>query len=298
MNSGRPGILSRPQVRLPVLLSVLFLCSGILTPGCSGKRPPRETTALHEHNGDRYYEAGDFDSALREYSKALEMGSQKLKVYNNLGNVYFQRGQYEVAERYYRQALDIDPAYLFSLNNLALALLHQHRYRQAGSLLTKALTQSPGSAVLYNSLALVNLGEEDMESAAGFLKKAVEINPDYSVALNNLGDLYLKNPELGEDPLPYIKRAIEKDPENMLFYDSLGWYYFRNGIFSEALIHLGKAFVQDPDNLEVRVHYAEVLEWLGKEKEALEQWEAVMEMSGDQEMVNMARRHYWEIKGR
>ncbi len=293
----RPDLRGRPPAWRPAVLACLI--AAVLCCGCpSPKDKVREDAISHENLGDQFYEKGDMESAQREYTKALEMGSQKLKVYNNLGDVNFRRGQYEAAEKYYRMALRIDPSYIFSVNNLALTLYRLQNLDEAKNMLVGAIRQSPGSALLHNSLAQILIREGDLENGIGYLRKAVELNPDYAIALNNMGDLYLKNPELGEDPLPYVMRAIEKDPDNMLFYDTLGWYYCRIGVFDEALLALGKAFIQDPENIEIRFHYATVLEWLGKEKEALEQWQVIMEMPGDRELTNAARRHYWEIKGK
>jgi cytochrome c-type biogenesis protein CcmH/NrfG len=69
-------------------------------------------------------------------------------------------------------------------------------------------------------------------------------------------------------------------------------------MFADATIQIGKAFRFDPRNLEVRVHYATVLEWIGKEKEALELWETILELTDDNRIRQMAREHFWEIRGR
>ena len=105
-------------------------------------------------------------------------------------------------------------------------------------------------------------------------------------------------PSADADPLPYLMRAIEKDPENALFRDTLGWYHFKKGMFAEATIEIGKAFLYDPKNLEVRVHFATVLEWIGKEQEALEQWTKVLELADDERVKRVAHEHYWDLKGR
>lgn len=288
------------QGLLPVSLWFILplVLAGALLQGCPMDNAGREDSLYHENRGDQLYEKGDMTAALNEYTAAMEMGSKKLKTYNNLGNVYFRRGQYELAEKYYREALAIDPLYLFSLNNLALTLYKQQNYEDARALVLKGLEKTKGSALLYNTLAQIVIKEGKLKEGIDYLLKSVEANPDYDIALNNLGDLYLKNPGLGEDPLPLIMRAIKKNPNNNLFYDALGWYYCQIGIFDEALIALGKAFIQDPENVEIRVHYATVLEWLGKEKEAMEQWKVVMEIPGEKDLINTARRHYWELKGR
>jgi predicted Zn-dependent protease len=292
---GRGGEAVR-LCRAAVLPGVLL--AAVLLAGCGKAVITRDDPVRHENKGDQAYLAGDYETALREYNRSLELGSQKLKVNNNIGNVHFRRGQYELAEKYYRMALDIDPTYLFSINNLALTYVRRQNGAEAGRILSAALLKSPGNVLLLNSLSQVQAKQGDLKGAEASLKKAVEMNPDYAIALNNLGDLYLKNPAMGEDPLPFILRAIAKAPDNKLFYDTLGWYYCERGVFDEAAIALGKAFSQEPDNAEVRVHYATVLEWLGKEKEAMDLWQAVMDMPGDQELTTLARRRYWEIKGK
>jgi cytochrome c-type biogenesis protein CcmH/NrfG len=69
-------------------------------------------------------------------------------------------------------------------------------------------------------------------------------------------------------------------------------------MFAEATIEIGKAFLYDPKNLEVRVHYATVLEWIGKEQEALGQWSKVLELADDERVKRVAHEHYWDLRGR
>jgi tetratricopeptide (TPR) repeat protein len=283
-------------LRRPVAALLALAC--LAGAGCGRAMIARDDAVARENRGDQLYEKGDWEGAQKEYTRALDMGSRKLKLYNNLGNVHFRRGQYELAEKHYRTALGIDPTYLFSRNNLALVRLRLQDADGAEALLREAMADSPGSALLHNSLGQVRLRRGDLAGAVAEFRKAVELNPDYAAALNNLGDVFLKNPALGEDPLPFIMRAIQKEPDNGLFYDTLGWYYVQAGVFDEALIALGKALVHDPDNLEVRVHYATALEWLGKEKEAMEQWQAITELPGEAELIELAWRSYWELKGR
>ena len=137
-----------------------------------------------------------------------------------------------------------------------------------------------------------------MESARKHFEKAVQINPDSPAALNNLGVLFSENPSLGQDPITYLKRAIEKDPGNMLFHDSLGWYYFKKGMFADATLEVGQAFAFDPENMEVRVHFATCLEWVGKDADALVQWEEILRLAERREIRKLAREHVWEIRGR
>jgi tetratricopeptide (TPR) repeat protein len=185
--------------------------------------------------------------------------------------------------------------YLFAINNLVLA-------RAAASATARPVPPKamswPRVSFFYSTAGYLHYLEGDRAAALTAFREAIRINPDSPAALNNLGALLLEEPASDVDPLPYLMRAIEKNPENALFRDTLGWYYFNKGMFNEATIEIGKAFLYDPKNLEVRVHFATVLEWIGKEREALEQWTKVLELADDDRIKRVAHQHYWDLQGR
>ena len=274
-------------------LAALALCAA----GCrrEARLDPGEG---FEQAGNAAYAAGEYEQAAAAYQKAIEAGAQRPRVHNNLGNAYQREGRPGAAQAAYRKALDLDPEYLFAVNNLTLALYRGGEHDRAWQLLTQAQMSWPRVSFLYTTAGYFRQLEGDRAGAAAAFQEAVRLNPDSPAALNNIGALLLEDPAATADPLPYLMRAIEKDPENGLFRDTLGWYYFTRGMFAEATIEIGKAFLYDPKNLEVRVHYATVLEWIGKEQEALGQWSKVLELADDERVKRAAHEHYWELRGR
>jgi tetratricopeptide (TPR) repeat protein len=180
----------------------------------------------------------------------------------------------------------------------SLALYRGGERDAARQFLTRAQMSWPRVSFFYSTAGYLRYLEGDRDGAVKAFQEAIRINPDSPAALNNLGALLLEEAAPETDPLPYLMRAIEKAPENVLFRDTLGWYYFKKGMFNEATIEIGKAFLYDPKNLEVRVHFATVLEWIGKEREALEQWTKVLELADDERIKRVAHEHYWDLTGR
>ena len=209
-----------------------------------------------------------------------------------------RQGKTGAAQAAYRKALELDPEYLFAMNNLVLALYRGGERDLARQFLSKAQMSWPRVSFFYSTDGYLRYLEGDRPAALAAFQEAIRLNPDSAAALNNTGALLLENPAPDVDPLPYLMRAIEKNPENVLFRDTLGWYYFKKGMFAEATIEIGKAFLYDPKNLEVRVHFATVLEWIGKEQEALEQWTKVLELADDERVKRVAHEHYWDLQGR
>lgn len=275
-----------------------LLAAAPLFAACGSREITVSTSEEYERKGDESYFSQNMEVAIDSYKNALQAGSRTTGLHNNLGNAYFREGRFNAAERAYLDALELDPEYLFSLNNLALTLYRAGDTREARKLVEEAIKTFPEVSFLRTTDGYLRFLDGDREGALRSFRKAIEINPDSPAALNNLGVLYMEGPELGEDPLPYLKRAAESGSDNMLFYDSLGWYHYSKGMFADATLEIGKAFLYDPQNIEVRIHYATVLGWIGKDREALEQWEAILEQAEDGAARKLALEHVWEIRGR
>ena len=279
------------------LLFALALALATVAPGCK-KREELSPVDKLEAAGNQAYAGGEYEQAETAYRKALEIGPSRPRLENNLGNTLAKAGKLGAAQAAYRKALAEDPEYLFATNNLVLALYRGGERDRAHQFLTQAQMSWPHVSFFYSTAGSLAYLEGNLPAAQAAFREAVRINPDSPAALNNIGALLLENPAPDTDPLPYLMRAIEKDPENGLFRDTLGWYYFKKGMFAEATIEIGKAFLYDPKNLEVRVHFATVLEWIGKEGEALDQGTKVLELADDERVKRVAHEHYWDLRGR
>lgn len=70
--------------------------------------------------------AGDYDGALVEYGRAIDLGSTYV-VHNNVAVIDMARGRWAEAERELDAELAVDPAYAVAYRNLAIVLRHEGR---------------------------------------------------------------------------------------------------------------------------------------------------------------------------
>jgi tetratricopeptide (TPR) repeat protein len=77
-------------------------------------------SSLFNNYGIWYYKQDDYDSAKKEFNKALEFKHNSARVYNNLANVYAKKGDFKGAEWRYREALRINPDLKTARNNIKL----------------------------------------------------------------------------------------------------------------------------------------------------------------------------------
>jgi tetratricopeptide (TPR) repeat protein len=75
----------------------------------------------HQHQGrGAHYEKAEFDRAIADLNKAIEINPKSALAYSNLGWTYEAMGDEREAITQYRKALEIDPSLEAARDNLKL----------------------------------------------------------------------------------------------------------------------------------------------------------------------------------
>ena len=77
---------------------------------------------IHNNIGVIYKELHQFDQAIEEFFKAIDINPEHTNPYNNTGVVYYAIIDFKGAFRNYQNASSIDPENLEALNNLAVPI--------------------------------------------------------------------------------------------------------------------------------------------------------------------------------
>jgi len=68
--------------------------------------------------GDAHARKNNFDKAIQQYWKAIDLDPTSIAVWNNLGYSYAKSGNFDQAIQYYLKAIDLDPTSIAVWNNL------------------------------------------------------------------------------------------------------------------------------------------------------------------------------------
>jgi len=226
-------------------------------------------------SGDRYYDAGDIDGAIKEFRNALRMDKKNVNVLNSLGVCFGVRQNYPKALTAFETALKINPEEILSLYNAGLVnLLMDRRDKalqfwlkaaplgkdvfelnfQTGKLLMEVdqpekalpLTQraaelKPESALVQRFLGDTYLAQRLVDQAIAPYKKTLRLNPNDAHALSGLGRCYeLKNENL-DIALAFCQQSVEIKPDEGRFHMRLGRLLKKTGQYKQALIAFQKA---------------------------------------------------------
>ncbi|MBZ0288311.1 MAG: tetratricopeptide repeat protein [Anaerolineae bacterium] len=89
--------------------------------------------------GAAYVRRQEYDRAIQDYTRAIQLQPDLLGAYNNRGIVYAAILDYDRAERDFDQVLELDPQSILGLNNRAVLHAVRGDYDSAISLLQKAI---------------------------------------------------------------------------------------------------------------------------------------------------------------
>ena len=223
---------------------------------------------------------GNFDKAIENFRKILDINSQDALVYYNIGNIYREKNDYTSEIDCYRKALLIQPNHVQSYNNMGNAFKAKgdlttaiEKYKKAIKIklnfaeahynLGVALQEKGDISAAIKSYkqackfkhnyvkAYFNMGnalkdQGDLNAAIYSFKEAINIKPDYAEAYNNLGICFSDICDL-DSAINNYNQAIKINPRYAEAYLNLGNSFKDLGYLDAALNSFQKAIEIKPD---------------------------------------------------
>jgi eukaryotic-like serine/threonine-protein kinase len=224
-----------------------------------------------------------------ENVEAYQLYLQGLFYWNKWTEADFKR-----AADYFTQAVQKDSRYALSYAGLAdtYSLLGDAGYLppseawpKAKAAAMQALEIDDTLAEAHTSLALVKEHFEwDWTGAETEFRRAIELNPNSATTHHWYGD-YLANMGRSEEGLRETKRAQELDPLSLIINTTLGWQLYLARRSDPAIEQLRKVLDIDARFTPARRVLEEVYAQTGRQKEAVEEREKVVSLSGSPELA-------------
>lgn len=218
-----------------------------------------------------YTELGEYDKALATYIKVVELKPSDAFLYISMGSIYEHKGDYKNALDSYNKAMILFPEYKYNYLNIANAQYQLKDYKNATNTYNKFLSTYSQHKEARESLAASYL-------LTGNAQKSVEeYDKLYSADPNGFNDLDKYGYALFcvkdyERSSSVLSKHIEKNPADLNSRSILALAYQELEDNDLAYAQYQEIFRQKPELHAVRLDYANLLADMGKNNEAVEQY--------------------------
>lgn len=217
----------------------------------------------------------DSDKAEKILKKVIQLEPDFVPAHKDLGVIYLSKRLFDYAEDEFKKALQIDSENFEALFEYANFLHATTDFKKADEYYERALEVNPDNYEAVGFCALNKMLLNDLDTAYSMIEQVLNKVSNDGFMYFIAGKIkYLKN-EFEDAKMYYIKSyELEKasDTEHMLgmCYFELGEYEQANGIFKHLL-------EQNPLNVNLLLCSAKCFDKLGKQDEALETLEKIVD---------------------
>ena len=151
--------------------------------------------------GWAYYQKNEYDRAIADYNKQIEMSPRHQMAYNNRGVAYARKDQHDRAIADYTKQIEISPRHDHAYRNRGNAYMSTEQYDPAIADHTKQIEISPRHDHAYSNRGIVKFYKGEFKGAAADLLRAIELRDNaYSMLFR-----YLARARAGEVAAPELE---------------------------------------------------------------------------------------------
>ncbi|MBI1995088.1 MAG: tetratricopeptide repeat protein [Deltaproteobacteria bacterium] len=180
-----------------------------------------EDHALAFYNrGLTNYKKKDYDGAILDYDKAIELDPKYAAAFNNRGLAYHNKKDYDRAIQDYDRAIQLDPNYALAFNNRGWTYYSKKDYERAIEDYNQASRLNPNYAVAFNNRGIAYRSKKDYERALADYEAAARIDPKVAQH-KSMGYTLFYLGRMAESA-EAMERAVTAAPQDMY---AILWHY-------------------------------------------------------------------------
>ena len=286
-----------------IVLVVLLIAGGqflglleVSLPGSPATSPTAETATQHNEQGMAFDEAGQYDNAIAEYTRAIEVDSNYAEAYSNRGYAYSNKGEYDNAIADYTRAIELDSEYAGAYNNRGWAYYLKGEYDNAITDYARAIELDPNFALSYTRRGIAYNTQSEYDKAIADFNKVVDLNPNNAESFRNRGWAYYLKEEYSRAIADYTS-SIQLDPSYIYAYYNRGNAYYDNEQYHEAIDDFTRAIEINPSYTNAYYSQANAYKAVNNKAKAVTALEKFIELSQDESLIEKARQSLKDLQG-
>jgi tetratricopeptide (TPR) repeat protein len=206
--------------------------------------------------GYAYLALGDLDNAELSFSRSCELFPDSWEAHSGLGWVYLQQSNADFARLEFQESLRLAPQNLDGHLGMGWIHFQKGNYDHAVQEFQEALQIDPQNLDGHLGLGWIYLDQFEIKKSQEEFEKVIALSPEFAEAHLGLGTIYYLLNDY-EKALDSLDTAIRLNPNYVDAYVSSGAIYFNQDQYANAESALNKALAIQPDNYNA-------LNWMGQ----------------------------------
>lgn len=234
----------------------------------------------HLGMAEAHWALGDIESAIAEFTRALDIQPQAPAVWHRLGACHRALGQATDALRCFLRAVEQAPDLAEAHNDLGTTFNGLGRPVEAAACFERALAENPELIESWNNLGNVLRQLGKPQEAERCFRKALSIKVDFAEAELNLG-IVLQARNATDEAMFFYRQALIHRPDLVQAHNNLGVLFTERGRHAEAIAEFAAALQQQPDFPEAWNNLGNVYKNAGDLEPAMEAFARAVELRPD-----------------
>ncbi|QMS87841.1 tetratricopeptide repeat protein [Nostoc edaphicum CCNP1411] len=197
------------------------------------------------NRGETYRLMERYEEALEDFNRAIELNPQDEWAIASRSLTHRSMERYEEALQDFNRAIELNPKYEWAIANRGFTYHLMKRYEEALEDFNRAIELNPKYEWAIASRGLTHRSMERYEEALEDFNRAIELDPKYDWAIANRGITY-RSMERYEEAVQDFNRAIELDPQYEWAIANRGITYRSMERYEEAVQDFNRAIELDP----------------------------------------------------
>ena len=229
-----------------------------------------KTSDLWFQDGNSHFQRGEYELAIANYEKAIELNSNFAEAYNNRGlaNLWLQRYVDAIADC--DKAIEIRPQYADAYHTRGNAKAGRNEHTEAIEDYGVALSFNSKHAKAFNSRGVSKACLELYSEAIKDFDAAIEIDPMYTGSYYNRGIALIRPDQDATAAIEDFGKVLDNRPNDAAAYYGRGLAWKSLGQLEEARKNLERA-----QTLAQEQEFTELLQLIRRELDDLNQDDAI-----------------------
>jgi tetratricopeptide (TPR) repeat protein len=228
-------------------------------------KPDAKDATIYHNQGQVYAALGEYDQAIMNYTRAIELDPKEVSVYGDRGLAYARCKEYQQAIADYTRAIELEPKDAWTYYQRGSVYHELKEYEKAIVDFTQVIKLDPERVFPYRNRAWSYRLNKEYEKAIADLSRAVELAPQDAQLYRDRGHVYVELEEY-EKASADFSRAIELEPSDADLYSSRGAVLLHIKAHEQAVADYTRAIELDPTYGRAYFYRGYAYLWLKKRK--------------------------------